>query len=144
MSELITDHCPSCFVEFAIPKAMSEKKFRDGGSWYCPNGHSISYTTPTVDKVRAERDALKRQLEQASAAEARERKWRLEASAEAQQVTRQLRAQRGVTTRIKNRIAKGVCPCCNRTFQDLARHMATKHAGFLAEEVQQEEGTTIQ
>lgn len=42
----------------------------------------------------------------------------------------------------------GVCPCCNRTFSDLQRHMASKHKGFAAEEVTAPEaaiaGTTIQ
>jgi hypothetical protein len=29
--------------------------------------------------------------------------------------------------RIQKRTAAGVCPCCNRTFQQLARHMKTRH-----------------
>ena len=37
---------------------------------------------------------------------------------------------RGVATRMKNRIKVGVCPCCNRTFQDLAKHMASQHKDF--------------
>lgn len=30
------------------------------------------------------------------------------------------------TTRVKN----GVCPCCNRSFQNLKRHMNTKHPNW--------------
>jgi hypothetical protein len=26
-----------------------------------------------------------------------------------------------------------VCPCCNRTFENLARHMNSKHRGYAAE-----------
>lgn len=37
-------------------------------------------------------------------------------------------------TRTKNRIAKGVCPCCSRTFLDLQRHMQTKHPDFTKQE----------
>lgn len=44
--------------------------------------------------------------------------------------TRQLAAQKGVTTRIKNRIANGVCPCCQRTFKNLARHMKGQHPNY--------------
>lgn len=33
-------------------------------------------------------------------------------------------------TRIKNRVKNGVCPCCNRTFENLARHMQAKHSDF--------------
>ncbi|HEX9950777.1 MAG TPA: hypothetical protein VGB53_03340 [Rubricoccaceae bacterium] len=43
---------------------------------------------------------------------------------EAERQKRRAAAQKGAHTRTKKRIAAGVCPCCNRTFQDLARHMA--------------------
>lgn len=45
-------------------------------------------------------------------------------------VRRSLTAHKGHTTRIKKRIAAGVCPCCNRTFQNLARHMENKHKEY--------------
>lgn len=44
------------------------------------------------------------------------------------------RAEKAAKTRIKNRVAKGVCPCCNRTFENLQRHMTTKHPDYGAEE----------
>jgi len=34
-------------------------------------------------------------------------------------------------TRMTNRIAFGVCPCCHRHFDNLQRHIATKHPEFL-------------
>ena len=47
---------------------------------------------------------------------------------------RSLVAQRGATTRARRQrdkarqsAANGQCPCCGRTFADLARHMAAKH-----------------
>lgn len=43
---------------------------------------------------------------------------------------RQLSAARGQVTRIKNRVGNGVCPCCNRSFGNLHRHMQTKHPGW--------------
>ena len=49
------------------------------------------------------------------------------------QLERRLSAQRGVLTRVKNRIIKGVCPCCNRHFADLSRHMQTQHPDFASE-----------
>jgi hypothetical protein len=63
-----------------------------------------------------------------------EREWR-------KQAQNQARAFKGRVTRLKNRAAAGVCPCCNRTFAQLARHMATKHKGFTAEEVVPTEAT---
>lgn len=72
-----------------------------------------------------------------------ERERRLRAAAEDQRNTlrdrceraqRRLTAQRGVTTRIKNRIGKGICPCCNRTFKNLQRHMRNQHPHFVEDE----------
>jgi len=40
------------------------------------------------------------------------------------------RAEKGAKTRIKNRIANGVCPCCNRSFKNLAAHMKNKHPDY--------------
>jgi hypothetical protein len=48
-----------------------------------------------------------------------------------EQAERRLSATRGVVTRIRNRVANGVCPCCNRTFADLHRHMASQHPEFV-------------
>jgi len=45
---------------------------------------------------------------------------------------RRRRAEKAAKTRIKNRVSNGVCPCCNRTFANLARHMANKHPDYAA------------
>lgn len=52
------------------------------------------------------------------------------ARAEASRAEHSRRAEKAAKTRIKNRIARGVCPCCKRTFQNLAAHMQTQHPGF--------------
>lgn len=43
-----------------------------------------------------------------------------------------LKATKGVVTRLSKRASAGTCPCCNRTFKQLAAHMATKHQTFTA------------
>jgi len=56
--------------------------------------------------------------------------WRkdAEAKAESLQVERNhSKAIRGELTKLKKRVTNGVCPCCHRSFQNLRRHMATKH-----------------
>ena len=45
---------------------------------------------------------------------------------------RRRRGEKAAKTRIKNRIANGVCPCCQRSFKDLHRHMQNKHPNFVA------------
>ncbi|MEG3193744.1 helix-turn-helix transcriptional regulator, partial [Lysobacter sp. D1-1-M9] len=32
--------------------------------------------------------------------------------------------------KMRRRVMNGVCPCCNRSFQNLREHMQTKHADF--------------
>ncbi|MBV6448554.1 hypothetical protein [Nitrosomonas sp.] len=36
---------------------------------------------------------------------------------------RSARAYKGQATKIKRRVGRGVCPCCNRHFENLERHM---------------------
>ncbi len=77
-------------------------------------------------KLRRERDRLAQRIA--------ERDDEIRRQCEMREATeRQLSATRGVVTRIKNRVGHGVCPCCNRTFGDLYRHMSTKHPGYAAE-----------
>ena len=40
-------------------------------------------------------------------------------------------AMRGVNTKLKKRVAAGVCPCCQRSFINLRRHMTTQHADYV-------------
>lgn len=35
--------------------------------------------------------------------------------------------------RIKKRAAAGTCPCCKRTFSNMAEHMKKEHAAFVVE-----------
>jgi hypothetical protein len=121
-SKLATMVCPECGVLYAIPEKMREYAERRGSHehmWYCPNGHQLGYGDDVAKK-------LEREKERAARIQAR-----------LDQTEASLRAQRGATTRARNqrdkdrkRIAAGVCPCCNRTFQNLGRHMANQHPEF--------------
>ena len=109
----------TCGVLFAAPEHLLETRRFDGKSFYCPNGHSISYEG---DRQRVE-DANERLKNQRA---------RLQAENDQQQA--QIRAERAAKTRIKNsrqrerqRVAAGVCPCCNRSFKNLHRHMQSQH-----------------
>lgn len=44
---------------------------------------------------------------------------------------RSLAATKGHLTRQRKRAAAGTCPCCNRTFKQLADHMAKKHPDYV-------------
>jgi hypothetical protein len=144
MTDFAEETCYRCGVVFGMPRALHNTCRRDKQTFYCPNGHGQAYTTSEADELRARLQKQEQATSIARAEAERERRWRLEAAEERRHLERRLAATRGATTRLKNRVANGVCPCCNRTFVNLQRHMATKHAGFVAEEVQEREGQTLQ
>jgi hypothetical protein len=115
---LTVHRCGSCGIVFAFEEDFDTTRRRDHSSWYCPNGHSFSYTGPSdVEKLRSE-------LEE-------ERQRRKAARDLLDHEQRSHAATRGHLTRTKKRIAAGVCPCCNRSFAQLSRHIATQHPDYL-------------
>jgi len=126
MSESLTNlQCGECGVHHAIPTKIFESKREAGGFWFCPNGHQWGFKEGKHEReaIRRERDLLKQQLAQKDD--------------EIAGITLKLQGERnrtaaykGEMTKVKNRAKAGVCPCCNRTFQNMASHMKTKHPGF--------------
>lgn len=127
---LVVKVCGECGITFAMPKQFDEEKQREGASgdgFYCPNGHCRAYKETTV--VILERQlAREKQRTDQLAAETKDLRNRKAA------VERTLTATRGVVTRIKNRVKNGVCPCCNRSFANLHRHMQSQHPGFATDD----------
>lgn len=118
--------CINCSILFWVPKGFTDNRRKDKRDFYCPNGHAMAFTENEADRLRRERDRLKQ-----NEAYLQDRLKREQTSREAAE--RSASAMRGQVTKLKNRAANGVCPCCNRTFSDLQRHMASKHKGFVAE-----------
>lgn len=126
-ADLIQLQCGSCGVIHAIPTAMYNSARDEGGFWHCPNGHSRGWregaNKTEMAKLRQERDRLAQRIA--------ERDDTIRAERDRVAATeRQLYAAKGRITKIKNRVGHGVCPCCNRTFSDLQRHMNSKHADY--------------
>lgn len=115
-TELI--ECGTCGINFVVPAAFVTMRKMDHQTWYCPLGHQRywpegkSRETQLKEQLETERRNTAFWREQEAAARRRE------AAAKAQ------------TTKLRNRAKAGVCPCCNRTFVQLARHIATKHPDY--------------
>lgn len=122
--------CYKCEVEFWLNDEFYRvaKQRAEAMSWYCPNGHSQVFTAreSEADQLRRERDRLVQRLAQKDDEIANRERAREAAE-------RRVSAARGQITKLKKRASNGICPCCNRTFANLARHMGTKHPGFIAE-----------
>jgi hypothetical protein len=121
---LITCCAEGCGLSFAVPNHWVKKRREDHTWWKCPNGHSQHFSGETEEeKLRRERDRLAQRIA--------EKDDQLAASRDREEHrTRQLRATRGVVTRTKRRVGNGVCPCCNRSFVELQRHMHSKHPDY--------------
>jgi hypothetical protein len=122
--------CYRCKTPFAMSESVYNLALQRKGDieFFCPNGHGQVYTKGETEeqKLRRERDRLKQ--------EAAYLNDRVEEERAARQLAeRRTSAAKGQITKMKNRAAAGVCPCCNRTFANLHRHMSSQHPGFVKE-----------
>jgi hypothetical protein len=122
--EYVAVHCGirdnGCDVEFAMTRHFYEETRRTGQAWYCPNGHRRVWGGPTTDQKL--RDAETREValtDQLAAA------------------VRDAETVRVALLRDRQRFANGVCPCCNRSFGNVRRHMATQHPDYDPTRVEQ-------
>lgn len=102
--------CATCGCLFGLPAQLQDRLRNNHGDFYCPNGHCNVYRGETQEeKVRKE---LKRKEQEL-------------ANATIEKI--QLQNELDKSNRKLKRVQRGVCPCCNRSFGNLANHMATKH-----------------
>lgn len=120
---LVVQECCNCGIWFAIPHGLNERALRDHSvSFWCPLGHRQHYIGKTeAEKLRERVAATERTAEHYRS--------------RAETAIRSRNALKGQVTKVKNRVAKGVCPCCKRSFPELAAHMESKHPEFVAETV---------
>lgn len=118
--ELLETHvCINCGISFAMPQWFIDTRRKDKRLFYCPNGHNLSYNEGEADKLRKQLDTERQRVEMFRR--------------ENQEKENSIRALKGQITKSRNRIAKGICPCCNRSFINLHRHMSTKHPDYAGE-----------
>tara|TARA_R110002095_G_scaffold133065_1_gene115524 strand:+ start:41 stop:445 length:405 start_codon:yes stop_codon:yes gene_type:complete len=120
-TNLVSFDCESCGALFAVPQGyyLRWKAYASTTNVIhcCCCGHKWYFSEKSeVDKVR---DQLESEIARAD---------NLVRQRDAKK--RQLAAAKGRITKIKNRVGNGVCPCCNRTFANLARHMGTQHPNY--------------
>lgn len=129
--ELIVTRC-WCGLQHAVPESLYREKKRchDAGSRYegiyCPLGHQWLFSREPAHK----RHARELEAEKRRTTEVKLQRDRAQREANTNEARR--RAEKAAKTRLKNRVAAGVCPCCNRTFKQLARHMKSQHPDFSA------------
>lgn len=122
--------CWKCKTVYFLPRALSTAaRANQHIEFCCPYGHKGHFADGPTDeeKLRQKRDRLVQRLAQKDDDIRRQRERREAAE-------RSAAAYKGQATKLRKRAKRGVCPCCSRTFQNLAAHMKTKHPKFEAEE----------
>jgi hypothetical protein len=115
----------TCGHTTALPQDTVTERRQDHRNMWCGTcGHKNHF--PQKSKIekeraktaRAERLMKDREEERDSARDA------------ASHADHRARGYKGHLTRQRKRSVAGACPCCNRTFQQLARHMKSKHPQY--------------
>ncbi len=122
--------CKSCGGVYAISEPHRKYLQEVGGYWSCPYcRQSWGFRKESSDLEIAKKEA-KRYRNYLAGEKARHDQTK--ASLKAHKAS--LKAHKAAKTRLKNRIAKGICPCCNRFFDNLQRHISKEHPNFVDKE----------
>lgn len=117
--------CHKCHMDYGVTPAFNRACRDDHRTFYCPAGHPAYYPgNSEKEQLEADLARARRQIDWAETS--RTAAWDQARTAEYQR-----RAAKGQLTKIRKRIANGVCPCCNRSFTPLAEHMRTEHPDFV-------------
>lgn len=116
---IVLEHktCGNCSGTFALNARWLEEKRRNKGGYHCPYCQTHwGWWKSEAEKLKEELAEKEAQLRSANESAMTNLRMRVAADTRRQEAEMKLR-----------RVEKGVCPCCNRTFINLQRHMKTKH-----------------
>lgn len=117
--------CGECGLHFGIDSTYLDRLKEKHETFYCPKGHSRWFPPGSSDneKLQKQLEAKERAAELERQKFERERRLR-------EHYKRSAQTYRGHLTRVRKRVGNGVCPCCGRTFKQLAEHMQSKHPEY--------------
>lgn len=118
-----------CGINLAIPSSLHRKAQSDDEAViFCPLGHQFVYGKNEADRQRERADRAERDARLARAS-------RDAARDQAAAAHRSAIAYKGHATRLRNKIANGVCPVagCRRHFDNVQAHIEGKHPDWARE-----------
>lgn len=126
-TQLYIHECGGCGIVWGVPNEWDTCRREDGKTFYCPNGCPRAYNESEADRLKKRVELLENRV-----------RWRddqLDAAQRDAKLSRyRMAAAKGQLTKIKNRIARGVCPVpgCKRSGlgADVVAHIATCHPDF--------------
>lgn len=127
IGELVVENCCECGVTFAMTRDLYNRRRNDHKGFFCPNGHQQYYSS------KSEAEKLREQLKEKDQSLDYYRTANNNLHNRITEKNHEIRAHKAAKTRLKNRVKHGVCPCCNRTFKQLAEHMKQMHPEYVNE-----------
>jgi RNase P subunit RPR2 len=124
--------CSECHAPFGITEHAEINYRRTHQAFHCPYCNASQYFPQESAVERANR--LKSEAEQRLVRERAafdQEKARLNELVAIKESQR--RAEKGAKTKLKKRAAAGVCPCCQRSFENVRRHISHMHPEFVSE-----------
>lgn len=121
--------CIKCSAVFALNSEFVDRAKRESGGFHCPHCQQRQgWWTSDADRLKKQLADKDRELREEKCATLRQKQIAEEAAEMAAKAQRKLK-----------RVDRGVCPCCNRSFSNLARHMATQHSSKKSRAAKKEE-----
>ena len=111
------EHCCNCGMPFAMTREFQQRRLKKRDAFYCPKGHAQHYTGKSQEQRLKEQLARKQRELEAEAGRA------IMLENQRDNISKSY-------NKMRNRVKNGVCPCCNRTFENLLNHMKIKHPDF--------------
>lgn len=128
-SSLQVLNCHKCGGTYAMSNYYLEERRDDGVGWVCPYCQAgTAYCKSEADRLRAELTKQKRSTDY----QRREKEKYLQ---QRNTLEHSRNGMKGVLVREQKKLArvrKGVCPCCNRHFKNVQRHMDSQHPHYKA------------
>lgn len=131
-SNITSTSCCVCKADIYMPDTWLSYFRSSQIVFHCINGHRQSFSKEPSEaallrkKLNAEQLARQRAEQMVAQKEDEIR----EAQQQAAHERKRANGYKGHATHITKQAKAGICPCCNRTFVALARHMATQHPKF--------------
>lgn len=113
--------CCNCGMLFSMTADFVQRRRQNHDSFYCPQGHGQVFSGDS------EKEKLQREVNRLKQDAARLEDLTIAAQRRANTAEEEARRARKEKARIEKRIHAGICPDCNRSFVNVARHMTTKH-----------------
>lgn len=106
--------CGTCGITYGVPEGWRKEREQTHTPFSCPNGCRRVYLAKSqLDLAREETRMVQAKLNEAQHA-------RLVKEREYDKLVRQ-------HGQLERRVSNGTCPCCSRSFPNLAKHMQSKH-----------------